>query len=105
MDANEFGKIKHLIGCWATELINSGMVNFSEEFFRYSISGKVDCDPSVSVILSNDGEVSITITPLTKNTDLKHVYEAERQHILENELKKKIQELEKQLDKAKNAAD
>ena len=105
MDVNEFDKIKHLIECWITELINSGMVNFNEEFFLYSISGKVNCDPSVSVILSNDGEVSITITSLTKNTDLKHVYEAERQHILENELKNKIQELEKQLDKAKNAAD
>ena len=105
MDANEFEKIKHLIECWSVELINSGMVNFNEEFFLYSISGKVNCDPSVSVILSNDGEVSITITQLTKNTDLKHVYEAERQHILENELKKKIQELEKQLDNAKNAAD
>ena len=105
MDVNKFDKIKHLIECWSIELINSGMVNFSEEFFLYSISGKVSCDPSVSIILSNDGEVSITIAPLTKNTDLKHIYEAERQHIIENELKKKIQELEKQLDKAKNAAD
>lgn len=105
MDANEFEKIKHLIECWAIELINNGMVNFNEEFFLYSISGKVNCDPSVSIILSNDGEVSITITQLTKNTDLKHVYEAERQHILESELKKRIQELEKQLDNAKNAAD
>ena len=93
------------IECWATELINSGKVNFYETIGLYSISGKVSCDPSVSVILNNDGEVSITITPLTKNTDLKHIYEAEKQHILENELKKKIQELENQLDKAKNAAD
>ena len=46
---------------------HKGMVNFNEEFFLYSISGKVNCDPSVSVILSNDGEVSITITQLTKN--------------------------------------
>lgn len=105
MDANKFDKIKHLIECWSIELINSGMVDFNEEFFLYSISGKVSCDPSFSIILSNDGEVSITITSLTKNADLKHIYEAERQHILENELKKKIQELEKQLDKAKNAAD
>lgn len=105
MDADKFDKIKHLIECWSIELINSGMVNFNEEFFLYSISGKVSCDPSFSIILSNDGEVSITITALTKNADLKHVYEAERQHILENDLKKKIQELEKQLDKAKNAAD
>ena len=105
MDADKFDKIKHLIECWAIELIESGMVNFNEEFFIYSISGKVNCDPSVSVILNNDGEVSLTITALTKNADLKHVYEAERQHILESELKKKIQELEKQLDKAKNAAD
>ena len=105
MDADKFDKIKHLIECWVVELINSGMVNVNEEFFLYSISGKVSCDPSVSVILNNDGEVSITITPLTKNTDLKHIYEAEKQHILENELKKKIQELENQLDKAKNAAD
>ena len=105
MDADNFEKIKHLIECWSIELINSGMVNFNEEFFLYSISGKVNCDPSVSIILSNDGEVSITITQLTKNTDLKHIYEAERQHIIENELKKKIQELEEQVEKAKNAAD
>ena len=105
MDTNEFDKIKHLIECWSIELINSGMVNFNEEFFIYSISGKVSCDPSFSIILSNEGEVSITITSLTKNADLKHVYEAERQHILEEELKKNIKELEKQLDKAKNAAD
>ena len=105
MDVNEFDKIKHLIECWSIELINSGMVNFNEEFFLYSISGKVSCDPSFSIILSNEGEVSITITSLTKNADLKHVYEAERQHIIENELKKKIHELEKQLDKAKNAED
>ena len=90
---------------WAVELINSGKVDFKETIGIYYISGKVSCDPSVSIILSNDGEVSITIAPLTKNTDLKHIYEAERQHIIENELKKKIQELEKQLDKAKNAAD
>ena len=105
MDVNKFDKIKHLIECWSIELINSGMVNFNETFGLYCISGKVNCNPSVSIILGNDGEVSITITPLTKNADLKHVYEAEKQHILESELKKKIQELEKQLDKAKNAAD
>ena len=105
MDANKFDKIKHLIECWSIELINSGMVNFNETFGLYCISGKVDCDPSVSIILGNDGEVSITITPLTKNTDLKQVYEEEKQHILENELKKKIQELEEQVEKAKNAAD
>ena len=105
MDADKFDKIKHLIEYWSIELINSGMVNFNEEFFLYSISGKVSCDPSVSIILSNDGEVSITITPLASDKNLKHVYEAEKQHILENELKKKIRELEKQLDKAKNAAD
>ena len=105
MDVNKFDKIKHLIECWAIELINSGMVNFNEEFFLYSISGKVSCDPSVSIILSNDGEVSITITPLVRDKDLKHVYEAEKHHILENELKKKIHELEEQVEKAKNAAD
>ena len=105
MDADKFDKIKHLIECWVVELINSGMVNFNEEFFLYSISGKVSCDQSVSVILTNDGEVSITITPLAYDKNLKHVYEAEKQHILENELKKKIQELEEQVEKAKNAAD
>ena len=105
MDANKFEKIKHLIECWSIELINSGMVNFNETFGLYCISGKVNCDQSVSIILANDGEVSITITPLAMNKDLKHVYEAEKQHILENELKKKIQELEEQVEKAKNAAD
>ena len=105
MDVNKFDKIKHLIECWSVELINSGMVNFNETFGLYCIGGEVNCDPSVSVILSNDGEVSITITQLTKNADLKHVYKAERQHILENELKKKIQELEEQVEKAKSAAD
>ena len=105
MDANKFDKIKHLIECWSIELINSGMVNFNETFGLYSICGKVNCDPSVSIVLGSDGEVSITITPLTKNTDLKHIFKAEKQLILESELKKKVQELEKQLDKAKNAAD
>ena len=105
MDSNEFDKIKHLIECWSIELINSGMVNFNETFGLYCISGKVDCDPSVSIILGNDGEVSITITPLTKNTDLKHVFKAEKQLILERELKKKVKELEEQVEKAKNAAD
>ena len=90
---------------WAVELINSGKVDFKETIGIYYISGKVKEHPSVSILLGNDGDVSITITPLVRDTDLKHVYEAEKQHILENELKKKIQELEKQLDKAKNAAD
>lgn len=105
MDVNEFDKIKHLIECWSIELINSGMVNFNETFGLYSICGEVNCDPSVSIVLSNDGEVSITITPLAHDKNLKHVFKAEKQLILESELKKKVQELEKQLDKAKNAAD
>lgn len=90
---------------WAVELINSGKVDFKETIGIYYISGKVKEHPGVSILLGNDGDVSITITPLVRDKDLKHVYEAEKQHILENELKKKIQELEKQLDKAKNAAD
>ena len=93
------------IECWATELINSGKVNFYETIGLYSIMGKVEGDTRISIILGNDGDASIAISPFIKNNDLKHVYEAEKQHILENELKKKIQELEKQLDKAKNAAD
>ncbi len=90
---------------WAVELINSGKVDFKETIGLYYISGKIKEHPSVSILLGNDGGVSITITPLVRDKDLKHVYEAEKQHILENELKKKIQELEEQLDKAKNAAD
>lgn len=90
---------------WAVELINSGKVDFKETIGIYYISGKLKEHPGVSILLGNDGDVSITITPLVRDKDLKHVYEAEKQHILENELKKKIQELEKQLDKAKNAAD
>ena len=93
------------IECWATKLINSGKVNFYETIGLYSIMGKVEGDTRISIILGNDGDVSIAISPFIKNKDLKHVYEAEKQHILENELKKKIHELEKQLDKAKNAAD
>ena len=105
MDANEFDKIKHLIECWSIELINSGMVNFNETFGLYSICGEVNCDPSVSIVLSSDGEVSITITPLAHDKNLKHIFKAEKQIILESELKKKVQELEKQVEKAKNAAD
>lgn len=90
---------------WAVELINSGKVNFKETIGMYYISGKVKEHPSVSILLGNDGDVSITITPLVRDKDLKHVYEAEKQLILENELKKKIQELEEQVEKAKNAAD
>lgn len=90
---------------WAVELINSGKVDFKETIGIYYISGKVREHPSVSILLGNDGDVSITITPLVRDKDLKHVYEAEKQHILENELKKKIQELKEQVDKAKNAAD
>lgn len=90
---------------WAVELINSGKVDFKETIGIYYISGKVREYPNVSILLGNDGDVSITITPLVRDKDLKHVYEAEKQHILENELKKKIQELEEQVEKAKNAAD
>ena len=90
---------------WAVELINSGKVDFKETIGIYYISGKVKEHPGVSVLLGNDGDVSITITPLVRDKDLKHVYEAEKQHILENELKKKIRELEEQVEKAKNAAD
>ena len=90
---------------WAVELINSGKVDFKETIGIYYISGKVKEYPSVSILLGKDGDVSITITPLVRDKDLKHVYEAEKQHILENELKKKIQELEEQVEKAKNAAD
>ena len=90
---------------WVVELINSGMVDFKETIGIYYISGKAKEHPNVSILLGNDGDVSITITPLVRNKDLKHVYEAEKQHILENELKKKIQELEEQVEKAKNAAD
>ena len=90
---------------WAVELINSGKVDFKETIGIYYISGKVKEYPGVSILLGNDGDVSITITPLVRDKDLKHVYEAEKQHILENELKKKIQELEEQVEKAKNAAD
>lgn len=90
---------------WAVELINSGKVDFKETIGIYYISGKVREHPSVSILLGNDGDVSITITPLVRDKDLKHVYEAEKQHILESELKKKIQELEEQVEKAKNAAD
>lgn len=93
------------IECWTTELINSGKVNFYETIGLYSIMGKVEDDQRISIILGNDGDVSIAISPFMRNKDLKHVYEAEKHHILENELKKKIHELEKQLDKAKNAAD
>ena len=105
MDVDKFDKIKHLIECWAIELINSGMVNFNETFGLYSICGEVNCEPSVSIVLGNDGEVSITIAPLTKDMDLKHVFKAEKQLILERELKKKVKELEEQVEKAKNAAD
>ena len=101
----KFEELKHLIDEWAVELINNGMVDFKETIGIYYISGKVKDYPSVSILLGNDGDVSITITPLIRNKDLKHVYEAEKQHILENELKKKIQELEEQVEKAKNAAD
>ena len=90
---------------WAVEFINSGMVDFKETIGIYYISGKVREHPNVSILLGNDGDVSITITPLVRDKGLKHVYEAEKQHILESELKKKIQELEEQVDKAKNAAD
>lgn len=90
---------------WAVELINSGKVDFKETIGIYYISGKLKEHPGVSILLGNDGDVSITITPLVRDKDLKHVYEAEKQHILENELKKKIQELKEQVDKAKNAAD
>lgn len=90
---------------WAVELINSGKVDFKETIGIYYISGKVKEHPNVSILLGNDGDVSITITPLVRDKDLKHVYEAEKHHILENELKKKIHELEEQVDKAKNAAD
>ena len=90
---------------WAVELINSGKVDFKETIGIYYISGKVKEHPGVSILLGNDGDVSITITPLVRDKDLKHVYEAEKQLILENELKKKIRELEEQVEKAKNAAD
>ena len=90
---------------WAVDLINSGMVDFKETIGIYYISGKVMEHPNVSILLGNDGDVSITITPLVRDKDLKHVYEAEKHHILENEIKKKIQELEEQVEKAKNAAD
>ena len=90
---------------WAVELINSGKVDFKETIGIYYISGKVKEHPNVSILLGNDGDVSITITPLVRDKYLKHVYEAEKHHILENELKKKIHELEEQVDKAKNAAD
>ena len=90
---------------WAVELIHSGKVDFKETIGIYYISGKVKEHPGVSILLGNDGDVSITITPLVSDKDLKHVYEAEKQLILENELKKKIQELEEQVEKAKNAAD
>ena len=101
----KFENIQHQIECWVTELINSGKVIFYETIGLYSIMGKVEGDSRISIILGNDGDVSIAISPFIKNKDLKHVYEAEKQHILEKELKKKIQELEKQLEKAKNAAD
>ena len=93
------------IECWVTELINSGRVDFNETLGIYSISGKVTEHPNITVILGNEGEVSVAFTNIAHNNQLKYIYSAEKNHIVESELKEKIQELEKQLDKAKNAAD
>ena len=104
MEAN-FNNLKHQIECLVTELINNGKVNFNETIGIYSISGKVVEHPNMSIILGNDGDISIAFSNIAHSEELKHVYAAEKQHILEEELKKNIQELKKQVEKAKNAAD
>lgn len=101
----KYENIQHQIECWITELINSGKVNFNETLGIYSISGKVVEHPNVSIILGNDGEVSVAFTHVACLEQFKYIYSAEKAHIVENELKKKIQELENEVEKAKNAAD